>query len=204
MTSAADPLLHRRPHRPSPGLVLWGEMHLALMRAHEICGRARRTLAAFVAAEVVRHSGGPVFWIAPSWQAEGVYAPGLTGLVDPGAVVFVAPDRAVDVLWSVEECLRAGCVPLVVAELPDLPGMVAVRRLHLAAEAGGAGRDVQPLALLLTPGEGGAPGIETRYSLDPMHKGGQARWRLARRRARMLPPCAWMLQEDALTPLPAE
>ena len=84
-------------------------------------------------------------------------------------------------------------MPLVVAELPAPPALTPVRRLHLAAEVG-ATRAAAPIALLLTPGDGGAPGIETRWHLAPAPgwaRDGTPRWRLTRARARMAPERTW-------------
>jgi protein ImuA len=46
----------------------------------------------------------------------------------------------------------------------------------------------------MAPGDGGAPGVETRWRLDPAPgwaRDGSPRWRLGRLRARMAPPAEW-------------
>jgi protein ImuA len=87
-------------------------------------------------------------------------------------------------------------VPLVVAELTDPPGLTPVRRLHLAAETGAEKSGRAPLGLLLTPGDGGAAGVETRWRLDPAH-GRTTGWRLRRLRARDAPPGEWAVARGA-------
>jgi protein ImuA len=55
------------------------------------------------------------------------------------------------------------------------------------------------VALLLTPGEGGAPGVETRWHLAPRPgwaRGGGPRWRLTRLRSRMAPERAREVRLD--------
>lgn len=174
-----SPVLH------SAELAVTPECALRLGRVHEFCGAARRRLAVMAAAR----TAGPVVWIRPSWQAERLNPDGMRPLVDPGRFLFVEPRRAEDLLWCLEETLRAGVVALAVAELPVLPAMTPVRRLHLAAETGGGAA----LGLILTQGAGGAPGVESRWSLDPVHEPGQPMWRLERRRARTLPPKTWQI-----------
>jgi protein ImuA len=102
-----------------------------------------------------------------------------------------------------EEALRSGTVPLVVADLPEAPGLTPVRRLQLAAETGAAEGARRPLGLLLTP-QGAAPGVETRWSLSPRHPGTrEERWEMRRLRARTLPEAVWTVvpgPDGRLTP----
>lgn len=105
----------------------------------------------------------------------------------PARLVFAQCPRRDDLLWAAEEALRSGAVGAVVVEMPAPPPLVAVRRLHLAAEASGHAA----LALLLTPAQGGAVGVETRFALEAAHHAGQGRWRLTRLRARMAPVQSW-------------
>jgi len=145
---------------------------------------------------LARAMAGPVFWVAPAWEGARLYGPGMANLgLDPGRVTFISAGHATDILWTLEEVLRAGAVPLVVGELPAPPGLTALRRMQLAAEAG-AERGTAPLGLLLTP-EGGTAGAESRWQMMPDHTSGHSRWRLSRERARAEPPASWAVVPDA-------
>jgi protein ImuA len=185
-------LLSRHGHRPRPGVPFMGDLALATARVHEVCGAARRTFALAVAGAME----GPVLWIAPDWTAERLNPEGMLGLVTPSRLVFVTPRRAEDLLWSMEEALRSGAVPLVVADLPGPPALTPVRRLHLAAETGAAEGACRPLGMVLTP-EGDAPGVETRWSLAPRHPETRTEaWEMRRLRARTLPEALWHVATD--------
>lgn len=182
-------LLARAPHRPDNGQALLGGLSLARARVHEAHGGARQLFALLLA----RAMAGGVFWIAPAWQGARLYGPGVANLgVDPGRITFVTAGHAMDLLWTLEEVLRSGAVPLVVGELPEPPGLTPMRRMQLAAEAGVA-RGAAPIGLILTP-EGGAAGAESRWRMAPDHTPGHSRWMLARERARSDPPAAWTVE----------
>ena len=173
-----------RPTQPLPG-----GLALVRGRVHEFCGPARRTLAAMVLGE----STGAVIWISPGWQAERLFPDGLRAFAEPGRLILAQARHPDDLLWAMEEALRSGAAPLVVADLPTPPGLTPVRRLHLATEAGAEAARLPPLGLLLTPGAGGAQGVESRWSLTSAPAGG---WHLTRLRARLEPPAAWQLRRD--------
>lgn len=191
-------MLTRSSHRnPAPGkmaVTVMGELVLARARAHEICGPARRTLALAVA----RALTGPILWIAPAWQPDRLNGAALPDWIDPGRLILAHPRRPEDMLWVMEEGLRSGAVPLVVTDLPDPPAMTPVRRLHLAAETGAGEGTVAPLGLILTPGDGGAQGVESRWSLTPRHGAEDRRaWELHRLRARTAPQMRWRVSAAA-------
>ncbi len=193
--SVAHPLLSRRPAQGVPSLpLIAGHPDLALVqsRVHESCGPARRTLAMWLAAQ----THGPVIWIAPDWAQDRLHADGVQDWIDPARLVFVHPRRAEDVLWTMEEVLRAGAVALAVADLPGLPGLTQVRRMHLAAETGAQEGQHAPLGMLLTPGTGGAQGVESRWHLSPDHDAGRTGWFLNRLRARTAPQQRWRVSAE--------
>ena len=191
MSIHAHPLLARRPHRETLALALdpggAPDIALALARLHEATGTARHSFAAWLAARL----DGPVFWIAPHWAQAWLNPQGLADFTRPGQFTFIAPDRAADILWCMEEALRAGLVPLVVADLAELPALTPVRRLHLAAETGAQTTGQAPLGLILTPGPGGAPGVESRWQMEPAHTPRKPGWTLTRLRARTAPLKHW-------------
>lgn len=196
---AAAHLLTRMSHRRrgAPAVTFLGDLSLERARVHEFCGAARRRLALKLAGALT----GPVFWIRPAWGTGQLHAEGMLSLANPSRFIFLTPKRPEDLLWTMEEALRAGLVSLVVADLPGPPGLTAVRRLHLAAETGAKDGRTAPLGLILTPEDGGAPGVESRWSLLPKHgPGGEEAWRLNRLRARMQPEKSWTLTGPAMDP----
>lgn len=187
------PILTRQQTQPAAPLRLLGALDLPRARLHEACGPARHSFAMLVAGD----TSGPVLWIAPGWAPDRPNPDGMRALTGPGtgpeSFVFVTPQRREDILWCMEESLRSGAAPLVVADLPGPPGLTPVRRLHLAAEEGAGRGHARPLGLILTPGDGGAPGVETRWHMAPAHTLHADHWRLERRRARTGPPATWAL-----------
>lgn len=185
--------------RPEPLRVL-GPMALARGRVHELTGPARRTLACVAVGAA--QTEGVVMWFRPGWRAEALYPQGMAGfLPDPGAVVWGRCAKAVEVLWAMEEALRAGCVALVLGEVAEAPDLRQIRRLHLAASEGvarnrQAGRAAPaPLGLLLAHevAQSRIAGVESRWALHPVApKGGEGPgWRLDRLLARTEPPQTW-------------
>ena len=193
----APHLLTRSSHRDKPktqAVRFLGGLSLRRVRAHEFCGAARRTLGLVLAGAME----GPVFWITPAWRPEHLHTEGIEPFVNPGRITFVSPKRAEDILWCMEEILRSGNVPLTVADIPGTPTMTSVRRLHLAAETGVEQGRIAPLGVVLTPGTGGAQGVESRWSLEPRHPDDtRSRWELKRLRARTEPVKTWRLQPGA-------
>ena len=180
-------VLKRRSFKDPARLPLVGDQTLLRGRVHEFCGPARETAALWLA----RATDGPLIWIAPAFARESLHMEGLRAFIDPGRLLIVSPDRAVDLLWSMEEALRSGTAALIVTELSDPPALTPVRRLTLAAEAGAALTGHAPTGVILTPGDGGAAGVESRWHLSPRHHGEARIWHLERRRARLEPPKAW-------------
>ena len=186
---------------------------LARGRVHEMCGPARVSLAALILAV----SAGPVIWISPGWLAERLYPPGLRDMTnagaDPGRIIFARARRPEDLLWAMEEALRSGAAPIVLADLPSPPALTPIRRLHLACEAGAEaarhrGR-LPPLGLILTPGAGGSQGVESRWQMNAIPSGStllesRSAWVMQRLRARMAPPAAWHVVCDAAGKISAE
>lgn len=126
-------------------------------RVHEAGGRGRRAFALF---QAVQHPG-PLIWIAPAHVPE---LPMLRGL--PQGVGerlhLLRPVGETDLLWCIEEALRAAPVGLVIAE-PEKPlSLTAGRRLQLAAEVG------RSTGLLLIREDAGSNATETRWHCEPM------------------------------------
>ena len=130
---------------------------LSQARVHEAEGRGRRAFALFQAA---RHPG-PLVWIQPTHAPEMPMLRGLPRGVGE-RLHLLRPARELDLLWCVEEALRAAPVALVIAE-PEQPlSLIAGRRLQLAAEAG------RTTGLMLIRENAGSNAAETRWACAPL------------------------------------
>lgn len=128
---------------------------LAPRRMHEAGGRGRRAFALF---QAMRHPG-PVVWIAPDHIPE---RPMLTGLPQGlgERLILLTPKGHTDLLWSVEEVLRAAPVALVIAEPQAALSLTEGRRLQLAAEAG------RTTGIMLIREGDGCNSTETRWNCE--------------------------------------
>lgn len=147
---------------------------LRVGRVHEASGGAdlgdgRWSARVFAAAVAAAHDRfGAVIWIrrggAGETGAEALDPYGLSALFDPARLLEVAAPTPVDALWAMEEALRSGAAPVVIAEPERRLDLTASRRLQLAAEAGGG------LGLSLAP-ETAPPrssAVETRWRATPV------------------------------------
>ncbi len=174
-------------------------------RVHEFCGPSRVGLAVMT----LEQTTGSILWIFPGWIPDRLYPPGLSEFIEPGRIIFVKIRRDEDLLWAMEEGLRSGAAPAVVAECQRPPGLTPIRRLHLATQEG-AERAFHwhrppPLGLVLTPEMGGAQGVESRWHLRPTPSRntlthGVPTWELSRLRSRMEPTGSWHISRISRLP----
>lgn len=129
---------------------------LAPARVHEAEGSGRSSFALFQAS---RHPG-PLFWILPQHEPLRPMARGLPAGI--GERLHLIETRSeTDLLWAIEEALRARPSGLVIGEPAKPLSLTAGRRLQLAAEAG------QTTGLLLIREGQGCNAAETRWKCDP-------------------------------------
>ena len=130
---------------------------LAPARIHEVEGAGRHAFAIFQAA---RHAG-PVFWVRPA-RDQGGFLPAALPEGLAARLYQVRARSEVDLLWAVEETLRAPLTGFVLAE-PDRPlSLTAGRRLQLAAEAG------RTTGLMMIGAGAGSNATESRWHCNPV------------------------------------
>ena len=126
-------------------------------RVHEVEGRGRIGFALFQATRLT----GPIFWVVLAHDRDRPMPCALPqGVAE--RLHLVEARNETDLLWTVEETLRAAPVALVIAA-PEKPiSLTAGRRLQLAAEAGGT------TGLMLIQEGKGSNAAETRWFCDPL------------------------------------
>jgi protein ImuA len=124
--------------------------------------------------QAVRGEVGVILWCL---ARPDLYGPGLAAHgLDPGRVVLVRTLRDAEILWAMEEGLRAPGIFAVVGEVGTLPA-VASRRLQLAAEHSGI------TAFLLRRWRDGGQAARERA----LPNAAVTRWRITARPSRAVP-----------------
>ena len=118
-------------------------------------GRGRRAFALF---QAVRHPE-PLVWILPAHVPELPMLRGLPRGVGERLHLFRKVGET-DLLWCVEEALRAAPVGLVIAEPEKLLSLTAGRRFQLAAETG------RTTGIMLIREDSGSNATETRWDCE--------------------------------------
>ncbi len=131
-------------------------LQLAAHRVHEAGGPGRRSFAVLQAAQMK----GQVLWVQPAHVAEHLMPWSLPDRL-ANRILLLRANSETDLLWSVEEALRATAPALVIAEPQKPLSLTAGRRLQLAAEAG------RTTGLLLIFENGGSNAAETRWHCAP-------------------------------------
>ena len=183
---------------------------LALGALHEILGTGAdeedgAAAAGFAAGIAGRIGEGTVLWCL---KRNDLYGPGLAGHgLDPARIALVRAKRDADILWALEEGLRAQGVAAVVGEVGRLP-MVVGRRLQLAAERCGitalllrrwhtgdaaAAERAQPSAAVTRWRVAALPSLPAP-ELDCEPGIGETRWRVELLRCRGGKPAQWNLE----------
>ena len=175
---------------------------LAMAALHEVAGTGIdvefAAAPALFAAGLLARRPGPVLWVV---QRQDLFAPALAAAgLHPNRVIY-AEGNGDDVLLLMEEGLRHPSLAGVVADVSGHITLTASRRLHLAAQAGGA------MALLLRRRRlDGALAAVTRWRIGPERSAppllhapnipglGPLRWRLELTRCRGGRTGSWIVE----------
>jgi protein ImuA len=156
---------------------------------------------------VVAHlpaSGGPVLWIQDRQSQRETGKPYLAGMAHPPEMLFLTVNRAVDVLWAMEQGLGSSGLSAVVGEVwgdPPALDFTASKRLALRSEAHGV-----PAWLIRRAATADLSAARERWRLaslpslpNPadMRSPGAPQWRADLFRARWRTPGQWVVRYDA-------
>ena len=179
----------------------WGGLPEACV--HEVGAADISAAAAGFSAVVLARLAGEDGAVAWCGRKDGLYGPGLAAFgLDATRLIVVRTRTDTDVFWTMEEALRSGSLAAVLGETGG-GEPIALRRLQLAAEAGGV------TAVLLRPaGAASAPGwTTTRWRVGAVASvpaaaapgrgragPGRPRWRVELQRCKAGTPATWLLE----------
>ena len=192
-------LIHTDYTSPSSFITFASKLFLKSGEVHEACGPARIRFAILVGAA----TKGTIIWIRPKWDNTIFNSDGISCWFSPKRLLLIKSLNMNDLLYSVEESLRSGVAPLVIAELPKVPKLTPMRRLNLASKTISKNNEL-PVCIILTPNEGGATSIASRWFISslPCDKVpnnfspsiSYGKWKLSRLFSKTEPQAQWTLE----------
>ena len=85
-------------------------------------------------------------------------------------LLFVNAKNNNDLFSGTEEVLRSGISKIVIIEIPGIPNSLQMYRINLAMTLGmKSNYTILPLGLILSPNNGGATSIESRWYASTLH-----------------------------------
>jgi protein ImuA len=188
---------------PDGGLGLGAVHELGGTGEVEAMGAATGFCAALLS-RLMSREAGPVLWCT---ARDDLYAPGLARLgLDPDRLLVLRARREAERLWAMEEGLGYAALAAVICEVGS-PGLVAGRRLQLAAERGGVTGfllcrpeavrrlDARPASAAVTRWRLAAVPSDRTLAGGP----GAPRWRAELLRCRGGRPGDWIVEWDHAT-----
>ena len=176
-------------------------IYLKKGRMHEVCGPARVRIVTFIGAK----TKGLIVWIRPDWEDFIINVDSISHWFSPNQLLLINAKRKNDLFFATEEVLRSGISELTITELPQVPNSLQMRRIHLAITSGvQSNNEKKPLGLILSPNEGGATSIESRWYISTLpywnnlnkkevHNLGQ-KWYVKRLFSRTEPTKEWSIE----------
>lgn len=137
---------------PTPGA------RLRCGRVHEIMGAGADMFAVASSAQ----SEADVVWIALGRDLQTLCPAGLEPHLPPDRILLVEAVSRGEILWAMDQALRANGGFTVIADMPNAPSLKESRHLQLAAEQGGG------LGLILLRGHAGTSAAQTRWNCEPL------------------------------------
>lgn len=188
-------------HLPGPGLAC-GVLNEVAAAAHGDRPAAFGFVLALTAAALDARSGPAVLVASRRALADfgQPYGHGLARLgLDVGRLLIVETRDDKDALWAIEDALRSGAAPAMVAgAIAGSPDLTISRRLNLAAAA-----HATPLLLLRTPIATGTSAAATRWRIaaapadrDRFGAFAHPRWGVVLERCRNGRPGQWIIEWD--------
>ena len=150
---------------PSSFIKIASKLTLKLGEIHEVCGPSRIRFPIIVGSE----TDGLIVWIRHNWSNTFLNPDGLWHWISPERILFINASNTNDLLSCMEEVLRSGIAPLVIAELAAIPKTTPMRRLSLAMRAGQEfNKNLTTIGIILTPNNGGATNIGSRWHISSL------------------------------------
>ncbi len=135
-------------------------IYLKIGKIHEVLGPAKIRLAILIGAK----TKGLIVWIRPDWSDFSINTDAISSWFSPNQLLLINAKNKNDLFFATEEVLRSGISEVTIAEFPQIPNSLQMRRIHLAINSGIKSNNTnQPLGLILSPNKGGATSVDSRW-----------------------------------------